>query len=218
MRRCLALAIAVLVGVLIAACGPSKPKAPVVVFETTDGPIEITLFPDVAPKTVENFLNLVNEGFYDSLLFSRVVPDFVIQAGDPTTAGRERPDFTIPGEPNDSTHDKGRVGMALVGGDINSGSTQFYICIGDKAKVRHLDQYRFTIFGQVDSGWTTVEKIAAEPTSGSIQRIMRDSTWRAELLRLAAKDSADINFARDSIPQPDRPLHAVRIIKAYQKK
>lgn len=217
MRRVIFAAIALMLGALLAACGPEKPKNPVVVLETTDGTIEIEMFPDVAPKTVEHFLKLVNEGFYDSLLFSRVVPGFVIQAGDPTSAGRERPEFTIDGEPNDSTHGKGRVGMALVGSDINSGSTQFYICIGDKARVQHLDQYNFTVFGEVDTGWTAVEKIATEPTSGSIQRIMGDTAWRAELLRLAETDSADIIVVRDTIPIPDRPLRPVRIIKAYQK-
>jgi peptidyl-prolyl cis-trans isomerase B (cyclophilin B) len=204
-------------GIALTACGPDKPTNPIVTLETNLGEIELEMFPDVAPQTVNNFLRLVGEGFYDSLQFQRVVPGFVIQAGDATVAGRERPEFTVPGEPNDSTHTKGRVGMALVGSDINSGSTQFYICLGERERVKHLDQYQFTIFGNVIAGWETVEAIAAVPTSGSIQRIMSDATWRNELLRLVAVDSADLVVMRDTIPQPERPLQPVRINKAYQK-
>ena len=218
MQRISVILMAISLGFVLSACGPSESSNPVVTLETNLGEIELEMFPDVAPQTVDNFLRLVSEGFYDSLQFQRVVPGFVIQAGDPTVAGGERPEFTVPGEPNDSAHAQGRVGMALVGGDINSGSTQFYICLGKRERVKHLDQYQFTIFGNVIAGWETVEAIAAVPTSGSIQRIMGDATWRNELLRLVAADSADLEIMRDTIPQPDRPLQPVRIIKAYQKK
>ena len=217
MQRILVLLIAISCAVVLSACGPEEPDNPIVTFETNLGEFELELFPDVAPQTVTNFLRLVDEGFYDSLQFQRVVPGFVIQAGDATVAGRERPEFTVPGEPNDSTHTQGRVGMALVGSDINSGSTQFYICLGERERVQHLDEYQFTIFGNVITGWETIEAISAAPTSGSIQRIMGDATWRNELLRLVAADSANLVVMRDTIPQPDRPLQAVLINKAYQK-
>jgi cyclophilin family peptidyl-prolyl cis-trans isomerase len=205
------------VGFVIAGCGPSKPDNPVIVLETTMGEIEIELFQDVAPRTVEHILGLVNEGFYDSLVFHRVVDEFVIQTGDPTTVGRDRPEFTIPGEPNDSTHKKGRVGIALRGSDINSGSTQFYICVGETNRLKHLDGYQFTVFGEVVSGMETAVAISDVATSGTPQRIISDTTWRKELLRLAAVDSADVHVVQDSVPMPERPLQPVRIIDAYQK-
>ncbi len=206
------------VSVIVSGCFDSKPANPVVVLETTLGDIELELYPDVAPLTVENFLKLADEGFYDSLLFHRVIDGFIIQSGDPTSAGKEPVDFTIPSEANDSTHHQGSLAMALKGSDINSASTQFYICVGDSSRVGYLDTYKFTVFGRTVAGLDVVLKIAKTPTSGDYRRIMQDSLWRAELLHLKEVDSADVKLLPNGFPLPDRPLQPIVIQRAFEKK
>jgi cyclophilin family peptidyl-prolyl cis-trans isomerase len=203
--------------VLFGGCRKNEPKNPVVVLETSDGNIELELFPDVAPLTVKSFLKLVNEGFYDSLKFHRVIDGFMIQSGDALSAGRRRPEFTIVNEANDSTHHQGTLAMAR-GSDPNSASSQFYICVGTRDRLKYLDQMKYTVFGRVIKGMDVALAIGKTPTSGSGQRIMQDSVWRDRLIDLKKQGAADVVFAQDSIPMPDRPLKPVYILKAYQKK
>lgn len=211
------LALVSVTAVLFGGCGKSESKFPVVVLETSAGNIELELFPDVAPLTVQSFLKLVNEGFYDSLKFHRVIDDFMIQSGDPLSAGRPRPEFTIVNEANDSTHHQGSLAMARRS-DPNSASSQFYICVGTTDRLQYLDQMKYTVFGRVTKGMDVALAIGKTPTSGSGQRIMQDSVWRARLIDLKEQGMADVIFVQDSIPMPDRPLKPVYILKAYQKK
>jgi cyclophilin family peptidyl-prolyl cis-trans isomerase len=203
--------------VILSGCSESHKVFPVVVLETSMGEIELELFEDVAPRTTENFMTLVSEGFYDSLKFHRVIPRFMIQAGDPRTAGRSRADFSIPGEANDSSHHFGSLAMARSGNNLNSASTQFYICVGRKNDLEYLDSLQFTVFGRIKAGGDIAVAISNTPTSGSVQRIMQDSVWRAELVRLAEIDSADVELVRPDMPTPDRPLDPVWIKRAYIK-
>jgi cyclophilin family peptidyl-prolyl cis-trans isomerase len=141
---------------------PATPAGPIRVELTTDkGMIELELDPSAAPKTVESFVRLVKEGFYDGMPFHRVEPGFVIQAGDPALVGRPPVGFTIPDEVSPIRHLRGVIAMARLyrGGQMvpNSASTQFYITLGDAP---HLDKMGFTAFGRVVKGMEVADKIA----------------------------------------------------------
>lgn len=149
--------------VLLAAASGSARAADVIVFETNIGAFEVTLRPDAAPKTVAHIESLVTEGFYDGLVFHRIEPGFVIQAGGYDASGnyREPPgtvvNESVGGLPNTITS----VAMARRG-DPDSADAQFYINLRNNP---HLDALRqrpgYTVFGYVTRGWQVVESIAA---------------------------------------------------------
>jgi peptidyl-prolyl cis-trans isomerase B (cyclophilin B) len=119
------------------------------------GVIEIELYPEDAPKTVENFITLTKKGFYNGLTFHRVVPGFVVQGGDPNGNGTGGPGYTIKAEFNKRHHLRGTVAMAR-SQDPDSAGSQFYICL---AKQPSLDN-NYTVFGQVVKGMDVVDKIS----------------------------------------------------------
>lgn len=121
------------------------------VIETNKGVIELDLYPDVAPNTVENFATLTNKGFYNGLTFHRYVPGFVIQGGDPEGSGMGGPGYKIKAEFNAKPHIAGTLAMARSAHPDSAGS-QFYICL---APAPHLDR-QYTVFGQVTSGLDVV--------------------------------------------------------------
>lgn len=126
-------------------------------FTTTKGKFTAVLFPKEAPKTVQNFEKLVNKGFYDGLVFHRVIPGFVAQGGDPKGTGEGGPGYTIPDElSNTLKHLKGSLAMAKTS-QPNSAGSQFYVAYD---KLPHLDG-RYTVFGQIISGMDVVEKLQA---------------------------------------------------------
>ena len=140
-----------------------------VIIEMENGArIEIELCPDVAPITVKNFEKLVSEGFYDGLIFHRVIPGFMIQGGDPLGNGMGGADEKIVGEfaanghKNDLKHTRGVISMARAY-DPNSASSQFFIMHADAP---HLDG-QYAAFGRVVSGMETVDEIASIPTDYS---------------------------------------------------
>jgi len=116
--------------------------------------IDITFYPQDAPKTVENFVTLAKKGYYNGLTFHRVVPDFVVQGGCPKGDGTGGPGYTIPAEFNSKKHLRGTVAMARSQHPDSAGS-QFYICYG---ATPHLDR-NYTVFGQVTSGMEHVDQI-----------------------------------------------------------
>ena len=118
------------------------------------GELRIEFHPQDAPKTVENFVTLAKKGFYDGLSFHRVVPDFVVQGGDPKGNGTGGPGYTIKAEFNKQLHVRGSVAMAR-SQDPDSAGSQFYICYGPTP---HLDG-SYTVFGKVVSGMEHVDKI-----------------------------------------------------------
>jgi peptidylprolyl isomerase len=126
---------------------------PVVVMETTKGPIEIRCFAEDAPVHVSNFVRLVREGFYDGLPWHRVVPNFVIQGGDPLGSGWGGPGYALPDEINRRRFLRGTVGMPKAGKD--TGGCQIFIT---HAPTPHLDG-NYTVFGQVTSGLDVVDQI-----------------------------------------------------------
>ena len=130
------------------------------VFTTTKGDIRITLFPSEAPLTVSNFVNLVQRGYYDGLTFHRVIPDFMIQGGDPTGSGRGGPGYNFADEFSQSRrHDSaGMLSMANAGPGTNG--SQFFITHGPTP---HLDG-KHSVFGKVSSGQDVVNAIAQGDT------------------------------------------------------
>ena len=141
-------------------------KNPVVEIDVTNfGMIEVQLFPSVAPITVENFLNLVNEKFYDGIIFHRIIEGFMIQGGDPKGLGiggsnkKIKGEFSSNGVKNDLKHTKGVISMARAM-DPNSASSQFFIMHEDAP---HLDG-SYAAFGVVTKGIEVVDKIATTKT------------------------------------------------------
>ena len=132
------------------------------------GVIELELYPEIAPKTVENFLKLVNEGFYDGLIFHRVIPGFMIQGGDPQGNGMGGAKQNVVGEfkangfNNTLKHTRGVISMAR-STSPNSASSQFFIM---HANAPHLDGH-YAAFGKVVSGIEVVDEIASIPTDYS---------------------------------------------------
>jgi peptidyl-prolyl cis-trans isomerase B (cyclophilin B) len=126
---------------------------------TTLGMIEIELFDDDAPKTVENFRTLAGDGFYDGLIFHRVIPDFMIQGGCPEGTGTGGPGYTFEDEFNDHKVVRGALAMANAGPNTNG--SQFFIVTADAAP--WLDG-KHTVFGQVTSGMDAVDAIEQLPT------------------------------------------------------
>ena len=130
--------------------------------ETTKGIILVELYPDVAPITVENFQNLVNEKFYDGLIFHRVIKDFMIQGGDPEGTGLGGSSKTIKGEfknngvNNNLSHTRGVISMARNSISMDSASSQFFIVQKDSI---YLDG-DYAAFGKVIAGMDVVDKIA----------------------------------------------------------
>ncbi|MDP3741424.1 MAG: peptidylprolyl isomerase [bacterium] len=135
----------------------------IVVLETSFGPIKIKVDIQAAPKTSENFKKLASEKFYDGLTFHRVIPDFVVQGGDPKADGTGGPGYNLPAEIS-LLHKKGSVAMARLPDQINpqreSSGSQFYIALED---LLMLDG-AYTVFGEVVSGMEIVEKIAQVKT------------------------------------------------------
>ena len=129
------------------------------------GIIELELYPDKAPITVENFVNLAKEGFYDGLIFHRVIKNFMIQGGDPEGTGMGGSGRTIKGEfaqngvPNDISHVRGVISMAR-SKKMDSASSQFFIVHKDST---YLDG-AYAAFGRVTSGMDVVDEIASAPT------------------------------------------------------
>jgi peptidyl-prolyl cis-trans isomerase B (cyclophilin B) len=126
---------------------------PRVRIETTRGSFDLLLYPQKAPLTVANFLDLVKKGFYDGIYFHRVVPGFVIQGGDPRGDGWGGPDYAIPCEYNDIFYDRGVLGMAHAGKD--TGGSQFFITHTPQP---HLNG-KHTAFGRVINGMSVVDQI-----------------------------------------------------------
>ena len=122
---------------------------------TNHGAIEIELFDEDAPKTVENFLKLARDGFYDGVIFHRVIPDFMIQGGDPTGTGSGGPGYTFEDEFNERKVVRGALAMANAGPNTNG--SQFFIVTTDAAP--WLDG-KHTVFGRVTSGMDVVDEIS----------------------------------------------------------
>lgn len=151
------------------AADPSAPYAdvkfasgekPRIRMETSMGTVVLELWPDVAPKHCQSFVYLTNKGFYDSLTFHRIVPNYVIQGGDPVGNGTGGPGYNVPAEFNSNLHEDGVLSMARAP-DPNSAGSQFFICLG---RLTSLDN-QYTVFGKVVEGLDVVHKIEKVPVN-----------------------------------------------------
>ena len=144
-----------------------------------DEKIVLQLDPAVAPNTVANFVSLVEKGFYDGVIFHRVIPDFMIQGGDPEGNGTGGADYTIKGEfsengfENNLKHDRGVISMAR-SNDPNSASSQFFIMVKESP---HLDG-QYAAFGKVIEGMEVVDDIVSVERDGS-DKPLKDQTMKS---------------------------------------
>jgi peptidyl-prolyl cis-trans isomerase B (cyclophilin B) len=165
-------------------------KNPVVTIEMMDGKkIVAELYPKIAPNTVNNFISLIKKGFYDGLIFQRVIPEFMIQGGDPEGTGAGGPGYSIKGEftengfKNDLLHTKGVLSMARTQ-DPDTAGSQFFIMAAD---VPDLD-YKYASFGKVLSGIEEVDKIVSAERDGS------DKPLQEQKMKKVTVDTFGVNY------------------------
>ena len=144
---------------------------------TNHGAIELELFDEDAPKTVENFRKLAGDGFYDGVIFHRVIKDFMIQGGDPTGTGTGGPGYTFEDEFNDHKVERGALAMANAGPNTNG--SQFFIVTTDAAP--WLDG-KHTVFGRVTDGMEAVDSIEGTETDAADKPSSDAVIERVELL------------------------------------
>ncbi len=174
---CLSLALVLLCGALTSCSNDLKKAGATLSEEKTDyvaiaiedhGTIIVKLRPDVAPITVENFKNLVAEGFYDGLTFHRIIKNFMIQGGDPKGTGmggsatQIKGEFTSNGVENNLSHKRGVISMAR-SNDPDSASSQFFICHADTPSL----DGDYAAFGEMVYGWDTLDSVASVMTDRS---------------------------------------------------
>jgi peptidyl-prolyl cis-trans isomerase B (cyclophilin B) len=128
---------------------------PAATLHTNHGPIEVQLFDEDAPKTVANFVKLAGEGFYDGVVFHRVIPDFMIQGGDPTGTGTGGPGYTFEDEIN--PHPVARGALAMANAGPNTNGSQFFIVTAEACP--WLDG-KHTVFGRVSGSMEAVDEIS----------------------------------------------------------
>jgi len=143
---------------------------------TNQGAVEVELFDDDAPKSVENFRKLAGDGFYDGVIFHRVIPDFMIQGGDPTGTGSGGPGYTFEDEFNDHPVARGALAMANAGPNTNG--SQFFIVTADACP--WLDG-KHTVFGRVTDGMDVVDAISQLETDAGDRPRETVSIDRVEL-------------------------------------
>lgn len=168
---------------------------PIVKFEMQDGKtFEAELYPEIAPNTVNNFLSLVKKGFYDGVIFHRVIAGFMIQGGDPQGTGTGGPGYHIAGEfrsngfKNDLKHEKGVLSMARAQ-NPNSAGSQFFVM---HAAAPYLDG-QYAAFGRVIKGIETIDAIAKVRTD------MRDRPFEEQRIKKATAETFGVEY-----PEPNR--------------
>ncbi len=166
----------------------------VAVLETSAGRIVLEFWPDVAPKTVENFKKLARQEYYDGTCFHRIIKGFMIQGGDPLTKdpskksawGTGGPGYKIKAEFNDRPHVRGVISMAR-SQDPDSAGSQFFLCHGE---ARFLDR-QYTAFGKLIQGDDVLEKLATTPVTRGGGGESSQPTVRVELKSVRIVDAAD---------------------------
>ena len=168
---------------------------PVVTIEMENGDImKAELYPEVAPNTVNNFISLVNKGFYNGLIYHRVIPGFMIQGGDPNGMGIGGPGYAIKGEfrqnrfPNDLRHERGVLSMARTMAP-NSAGSQFFIMVEDAP---HLDG-SYAAFGKV------IEGIEAADTIVSAKRDYNDKPLADQRMKTVTVETFGVEY-----PEPEK--------------
>ena len=159
----------------------------VAVIKTTEGDMVVEFWNDAAPNTIENFKKLARSGFYNGIIFHRIVRGFMIQGGDPNTKdpGKESsygmgdPGYKIKAEFNDHSHDRGVISMAR-GPDPDSAGSQFFICLGRQPRLDH----QYTTFGKVIKGDDVLDKIGNTPVTRNNSGEMSKPTKRVTIEKI----------------------------------
>jgi peptidyl-prolyl cis-trans isomerase B (cyclophilin B) len=152
-------------------------------FDTTAGRILVDVYPDVAPGHSRNLIGLAKIGFYDGIIFHRVIPGFVIQAGCPDGRGTGGPGYNIKAEFNDRLHEAGILSMARTS-DPNSAGSQFFICMG---RVPHLDR-QYTVFGKTADDESLKNALSiGDVQTGAGDRPVEDVTINSARVVVTAK-------------------------------
>ncbi|WP_244272720.1 peptidylprolyl isomerase [Natronincola peptidivorans] len=160
------------------------------------GTIEIELYPDTAPNTVNNFISLIGDGYYDGLIFHRVIPGFMIQGGDPDGNGTGDPGYAIEGEfssngfENNLLHERGVISMAR-SMDPNSAGSQFFIMVSESP---HLDG-DYAAFGRVINGMEVVDRIVAS------ERNQMDKPTEDQIMKTVTVETFNIDYDSPEIIQ-----------------
>lgn len=164
---------------------------PIVTIQMKDGGImKAELYPDIAPNTVNNFISLINKGFYNGVIFHRVIPGFMIQGGDPEGTGMGGPDYSIKGEfkgngfENNLKHTKGVLSMAR-SMDPNSAGSQFFIMVEDAP---HLDG-QYAAFGKLIEGFDVADKIVKTKTD------FRDRPYEEQVMEKVTVDTQGSEYS-----------------------
>lgn len=172
------------------ATNANNTKNPLVTIEMEDGhKIVLELYPSMAPNTVRNFISLVNKGFYNGLIFHRVIPGFMIQGGDPNGNGSGGPDYSIKGEFNNNgfanslKHERGVISMARTPMPDSAGS-QFFITVSDRPDL----DGEYAVFGKVLSGIEEVDKIV------NVERNGADKPLAPQKMKSVTVDTFGVNY------------------------
>ena len=171
---------------------------PIVTMELQNGDIlKIELYPEIAPNTVNNFISLVKKGYYDGLIFHRVIPDFMIQGGDPNGNGSGGPEYSIEGEflsngfeANTVKHDRGVLSMARTN-DPNSAGSQFFIMVKEAPSL----DGDYAAFGKVIEGMETVDKIV------SVERDNMDKPLEDQKIESVTVDTKGYDYPEPIVQQ-----------------
>ncbi len=172
----------------------SKNNPVVTITMANEEQIKIELYPTVAPNTVKSFISLVNKGFYNGLVFHRVIPEFMIQGGDPNGTGMGGPGYSIKGEftsngfVNNLKHERGVISMGRTS-EPNSAGSQFFIVVKSAPT---LDQ-DYAAFGKVTSGMETVDKIVNTP------RDKNDKPNQSQVMKSVTVDTLGVNYGEPEV-------------------
>ena len=174
---------------------PADKANPVVTIEMMDGAkIKIELYTDTAPNTVRNFISLINKGFYNGLIFHRVIPGFMVQGGDPEGTGAGGPGYSIKGEftangvVNALKHTRGVISMARGSDDFNSQGSQFFIVVKDSESNSQSLDGQYSDFGIVTSGMEEVDKIVA------VNRDAKDKPITEQKMKTVTVDTQGVTY------------------------
>lgn len=166
-------------------------EKPIVTIEMANGDIiKAELYPEIAPNTVNNFISLIQKGFYNGLIFHRVIPGFMVQGGCPQGSGMGNPGYGIKGEfsgngfKNDLVHSKGVLSMAR-SRMMDSAGSQFFIMVDDAP---HLDG-QYAAFGKVIEGMENVDKIV------SVQKNAQDRPNEPQVMKSVTVDTKGVDYA-----------------------
>ena len=164
---------------------------PVVTIVMEDGDvIKVELYPDIAPNTVKNFISLANSGFYNGTIFHRVIPDFMIQGGDPNGNGTGGPGYRIPGEftvngfQNDLSHTRGVISMGRLPTGYDTAGCQFFICVAD---CDWLDG-QYASFGKVIEGMDVADAIVSAARDGN------DKPFEDQVMKSVTVDTFGVDY------------------------